>query len=286
MVRTVRSIEEEARVRRVAGVGWDRYLARAEFAEALEGRILRDLREWAAEGVRRVLVVGLEDHGGLALAMASAGLFVTVVDPDEAVVTAVREKAEAERCALRMNFYSSDYMQKEFSSSGFDCAVFLSALSRYNEPVVVVKKAARELRAGGRFFGRIRVRPPLPRPGAWFDRAPAVKHWMARAREVASRVAFLERFMAIPEAQEFLAALSGVLKVERAERVHLVAPFLAGVGSGLPGETVRAAFLQALRTIARTEDKVLARVPAAASLGTYLVVFATKELGLGRTFRV
>lgn len=285
MVRTLRSIEEEARVRRVGGVGWDRYLSRADFLEALDGRVIRDLRGWASEGVRRVLVVGLEDRGGLALSMAAAGLFVTVVDPDDAVVTAVRGKAEAEKCALRMNFYSSDYIQKEFSSSGFDLAVFLSALSRYNEPLVVVKKAARELRAGGRFFGRVRVRPPLPGAGAWLERLPRMRDWKARARDLASRVALLDRWMGIPEADEFLQGLSGVLKVERADRVHLVAPVLAAVGSDLPGEATRALAVRALRALAGAEERALSRVTPARFLASYLVVFATKELGLGKTFR-
>ncbi len=286
MVRTVRSIEEEARVRRVWGVGWDRYLSRADFLQAVDGRVIRDLREWASEGVRRVLVVGLEDRGGLALSMAAAGLFVTAVDPDEAVVTAVRAKAEAEKCALRMNFYASDYVQKEFSSSGFDLAVFLSALSRYSEPLVVVRKAARELRAGGRFFGRVRVRPALPGAGAWLDGVPRVRDLEARVREMASRVALLERWMSIPLADDFVAGLSGVLKVERAERVHLMAPVLAAIGSDLPGEGTRAAAVRAIRALAGAEGRILSRVSPARFLASYLVVFATKELGLGKTFRL
>lgn len=286
MVRTVRSIEEEARVRRVAGVGWDRYLSRADFLEALDGRVIRDLRAWASEGVRRVLVVGLEDRGGLALSMATAGLFVTVVDPDEAVVAAVRGKAEAEKCALRMNLYSSDYIQKEFSSSGFDLAVFLSALSRYNEPLVVVKKAARELRAGGRFFGRIRVRPPFPAIGGWIDRLSFAKGWKVRARELASRVALLDRWTSIPDADRFLAGVSEVLKVERAERMHLVTPALAAMGMDVPGERTRALAARTVATLAGVEDRVLARVAPAGLLASHLVVFASKELGLGRTFRV
>lgn len=286
MVRTVRSIEEEARVRRVWGVGWDRYLSRGDFLQALDGRVLRDLREWASEGVRRVLVVGLEDRGGLALSMAAAGLFVTVVEPDEAVVTAVRGKAEAERCALRMNFYASDYVQKEFSSSGFDLAVFLSALSRYDEPLVVVKKAARELRAGGRFFARVRVRPAVPGAGAWFDRVPRLRDWKVRARETASRVALLDRWMSIPSADDFVAGLAGVLKVERAERVHLMAPVLAAIGSDLPGEGTRAAAVRAIGALAGAEERILSRVSPARFLASYLVVFATKELGLGKTFRL
>lgn len=282
MVRTLRSLEEEARVRRVGGVGWDMYLSRADFLDATDGRFLRDLRKWASEGVRRVLIVGLEDRGGLALALASAGLFVTVVEPDEGLVKAVREKAEAEKCGLRMNFYASDYVQKEFASSGFDFAVFLSTLSRYNEPLVVVKKAARELRAGGRFFCRIRVRPGLPNVGGRLHRLPLMK----RARDLASRVAILDRFMNIPEANSFLLGLSEVLKVERAERAHILAPALAALGSALPGETTRALTVRALAALEGAERLLLSRMSAARWFASYLVVFATKELGLGRTFRV
>lgn len=286
MVRTVRSIEEEARVRRVAGVGWDRYLSRPGFLETLDGRYIEALREWSRDGVRRVLVVGLEDGGGLAISLASAGQFVTVVDPDEALVNEVRRKAEAEKCALRMNVYASEYMQKEFASSGFDLAVFLSSLSRYNEPLTVVKKAARELRAGGRFFARIRVRPGLPRVGEWLDRlVPSASKWKKRAMDTATRVALVERWASMPDAEGFLAGLMEVFKVERVERTHIVTPMLAAIGSQLPGETARGLAIHLLQTLVEVERHV-ARIAPGRFLASYLVVFAVKELGLGRTFRI
>ena len=283
MVRTMRSIEEEARVRRVSGVGLDAYLSRGEFLDALDGPVLRDLKAFASEGVRRVLVVGLEDRGGLALSFASAGLFVTVVEPDEALVGQVRERAEREKCAMRMNLYASDYMKREFASSGFDLAVFYASLSRYNEPVVVVKKAARELRAGGRFFARVRVRPAWPGPEV---RPGAVQRVASRIRTAASRIGFLDRFLAIPDAASFLKQVSEVLKVERSEVVHLVSPVLADLACRLPTEAARRNAARALKTLSSLERRALQGVHPARMLASYLVLFASKEMGLGRTFRL
>jgi len=283
MVRTVRSIEEEARVRRVSGVGFDGCLSEPEFREALEGRTIQALLEWASEGVRRVLVVGLEDRGNIALALANANLFVTVVEPDESLIDRVSKRADEENCSIRMNFYSSDYMKREFSASGFDMAVFFSALSQYNEPDVVVKKATRELRAGGKLFARLRVRPSLGLVSRARSRFPVADRLFRRAGDIASGVPWLGRYLAIPDARAFLEAVGDVLKVEKVQHEHLVAAGLGWFGANLPGGA-RSLAARAVGTVSQVEALAI-RGPGR-NLASHLVVFATKELGLGKAFRV
>lgn len=283
MVRTVRSIEEEARVRLVSGPGLDESLSDPDLLDVLEGPVVQRVVTWAADGGRRALVVGLEDRGRIALALASAGLFVTVVDPDERLHDAVRAAADEARCGIRLNFYASDYMKREFATSGFDVAVFFSVLSRYNEPIVVLKKAARELRAGGRVFARVRVRPPASLVRKALARAPAVDRVAgqvaARVSSFASRLPGVASVTGLPDAAALVEQASEVFKVETVERRHLVAPLVGWAAR-------RNAALARVLPAAMRADEVLFRVPGASLLATHVLLWGTKELGLGRTFRV
>jgi len=281
MVRTLRSIEEEARVRQVYGPGVDACLADRETMDALEAHTVADLMRWSAEGVRRVLVVGLEDRGRVALAFARINLFVTVVDPDEALVNEVRAAAEEAKCAQRMNFYASDYMHREFMVSGFDLAVFFAALSRYNEPMVVLRKAERELRAGGKLFARIRVRPAIRVPRVPAAAAPHVGRVSAWLGKVSNRVPGLSRYLALPGADRFLAELGEVLKVERVERSHLFAGAVARLAQSLKPAGIDIG--GAVPVASRADEAILGSGPLR-SLSTHMVVYAVKELGLGKTF--
>jgi len=284
MVRTVRSIEEEASVRRTSSIGADVFLARPEYRDALEGRTIKDLLEWSEEGVRRVLVVGLEDRGHIALSMATSGKFVTVVEPDESLLSRVSERAGEVNCSGRMNFYPTDYMKKAFSSSGFDMVVFFSTLSSYNHPVVVVKKATRELRAGGKVFVRMRVRPSLGLVSAAGERLPAVRRFLDRAGELASRLPGVSRYLERPDSATFMKSMDDVVKVEHVEYRHIVSSGLGLVGARLSGDAGDSA-ADVLEKLARAEDAVLKLSPMK-SLATYMVIYGTKELGLGKAFRV
>jgi SAM-dependent methyltransferase len=284
MVRTVRSMEEEARVQRVSGLGIDSVLSDSGLLDALEGRTIDTLIAWAADGTRRALVVGLEDEGRIALALAKAGLFVTVAEPDEARIERLRAAADEARCGIRLNFYATDYMKKEFTSSGFDVAILFSTLSRYNEPLVVLKKAARELRAGGRVFARLRVRPSLAPVRDLVARLPKGDLLANRVEQYALRIPAVARVVAIPDDRGFLEDVGEVFKVEKVERVHLAAPAVAWLSRNAPrGRDLAAkAFPHALRL----DETLFARVPAARNLATYVLFWGTKELGLGKTFRV
>lgn len=282
MVRTVRSIQEEARVRLISGPGIDRYLEDPNLLEIVDGPLLKDIRAWASEGVRRVLVVGLEDRGRLALDLARLGLFVTVVDPDNTLVLAAQALAEREKCGIRMNFYGSDYMKREFATGGFDMVIFFAALPRFSEPNVVISKAARELRAGGKFFARLRVRPGLSRLRKEVaGRLPLLEKGLSQLEAVGRRAkAVLGLPRLPPESDEIVEACGRVLKVEKVEYVHLISPLLALGACSLPIPQTLVRYAAHLDTVA------LRRLPHLRVFATHLVLRATKELGLGKTFRL
>lgn len=286
MVRTLRSIEEEARVHRVSGPGTDAILADPGLSDLLEGERLAALLSWAKDGARRALVVGLEDRGRIALELAKAGIFVTIVDPDERLQKPVMDAADEARCSIRMNFYASDYMKREFAASGFDLIIFFSALGRYNEPIVVLKKASRELRAGGRVYGRLRVRPPVEPILARVRKIPGAPAVLAKAAELVARLPGVSVVAALPEADEFLADVGEVFKVEKSARFHLAAPVVAWLSREprvpAPAHDLLARALPA----ALKADRLVLRAGPARVLATHLEFFGCKELQLGKTFRV
>lgn len=284
MVRTMRSIEEEARVHRLSGMSGEAFLADADLADVLEGDILKDLIAWGTDGVRRALVVGLEDQGRLPLALAKAGVFVTIVEPDESLHEPVKAAADAARCAIQMNFYASDYMKRDFAASGFDLAVFYAALSNYNEPLVVLRKAARELRAGGRLFARVRVRPSLAPVARMVGRLPHGAEIIQKAGELAARVPRVQSVLGLPDGAALLDGAAEVFKIERTVRYHLIAPVLGRLGAhpAMPGRQWLAKAVPA----AVRADALALRIRPLAFLASHLAIFGVKELGLGRTFRL
>jgi SAM-dependent methyltransferase len=284
MVRTVRSVEEEARVHRVSGPGLDAFLADESRTELLEGRMLGEVLAWAHDGARRALIVGLEDRGRIALDLAKAGVFVTVVEPDVSLHGPLMAQAEAARCSIRLTIFASDYMKREFSTSGFDLAIFFATLGRYNEPMILLKKAARELRAGGRVFARLRVRPPLGGLARLVGRLPRGADVIRKAGEWSARVPGLAAVLALPDADSLLEAVGEVFKIEKAERYHLVAPVLGWL-SIQPRMPARELLGKAIPAAARLDDKAL-RLKAMAPFATHVAFYGSKELGLGKTFRV
>ncbi len=284
MVRTMRSIEEEARVHRLGATAPEAFLADAALADMLEGDILKDLVAWGTDGVRRALVVGLEDRGRIALALAKAGVFVTVVEPDESLHEPVKVAADAARCGIQLNFYASDYMKRDFAASGFDLAVFYATLSTYNEPLIVLKKASRELRAGGRLFARVRVRPSLAPMARLIGRMPHGADVVKKVGELAYRVPQVQSILGLPDGAALLDGASEVFKIERTVRYHLVAPLLGRLGSAvkIPGHQWLAKAVPA----AVRADAMALRLRPLEYLATHLAIFGVKELGLGRTFRV
>lgn len=293
MVRTRRSIDEEARVRLISGPGTDAFLTDRPIAGQVEGELLDELFTWGTEVARRALVVGLEDGGFIALELARRGIFVTVVEPDESLHQPVMAAAEAEHFLIRMNFYASDYMKREFASSGFDLAIFYSVLSRYNEPLVVLKKAARELRAGGRVFARIRVRPPMDRVNKLvsplvklFDKIPGAVGARQKMTDALERMPVASSVMALPDSAELLEDIAGVFKIERHVQRHLIAPMVGWVGvqPAVPG-FARSLVKRCVPAFVKA-DQMVVKAAKGRPIANHLYIFGLKELGLGHTFRV
>lgn len=284
MVRTMRSIEEEARVHRVSGPGIDGFLEDAALTEALEGRTIADVLAWARDGARRALVVGLEDKGRIAIELLKANVFVTVVESDETRIAALQALADEAKCGIRLNAYASDYMKREFASGGFDLAIFFASLGRYNEPVVILKKAARELRAGGRIFVRILVRPPTGAISKALSRIPGADKVLPGAAGFLGRLPGVSTLLALPDAADLVAEAGEVFKVERVERYHVLAPLVGWLSASQPGPVGRLAG-RILPLALRADDAVL-KTRALAPFATYLAFYGAKELQLGKTFRL
>ncbi len=281
----------------VSGPGTDAFLADETVAGQMEGDAIDEMLKWGTEVARRALVVGLEDRGRIALELARRGVFVTVVEPDESLHEPVRMAAEAEHKSIQLTFFASDYMKREFQTSGFDLAIFYSVLSRYNEPMVVLKKAARELRAGGRVFARIRVRPDMAviqkRVGPVVEKIDSVPKLAelrgkvtGKVTETVEKLPLVSRLVALPDAGALLEDVKGVFKVERYEQHHFLAPLVgwAGTWAKLPAP-VRGLVLRWL-PVASKVDGVVVKQAGAHLVATHLYIYGLKELGLGHTFRV
>jgi len=297
MVRTRRSIEEENRVMLVSGPGMDSFLADEDVAKLIEGEAIQEMLVWATDVARRVLVVGLEDRGRIALELARRKLFVTVVEPDESLLDEFWQKVESEGCSGYVTRFVSDYMKRDFQPSGFDLAVFFSVLSRYNEPLVVLKKAARELRAGGRVFARIRVRPdmtnlrtrvaPLVAKIDRVERLAGLRSMVQRkASGLADSVPTVAHLTTLPEAGAFLTQVGEIFKIDRHEQRHLFGPVIGWLSTCSripePARNLASGMLQIVDRI----DGVIVKSEGTRHLATHLYIYGLKELGLGHTFRV
>ena len=281
MVRTKRSIEEEARVRRVSGQNREEYLANPEVADLLEGEILKELFAWGTEGVRRALVVGLEDQGRIALELVKAGVFVTVVEPDESLHEPVLQAAGNR--GIQLNFYASDYMKRDFASSGFDMAIFYSTLASYNEPLVVLKKAARELRAGGRVFARVRVRPTLAPIEQLLGKIPHASKVTDKIGELVAPVPSIQAVLSLPVGAALLEGAGEIFKIERSIKYHLIAPVIGQLG--VKPNAGQQLMKKALPLVIKVDNVALKAKPLAL-IATHQAIFGSKELGLGKTFKL
>lgn len=280
MVRTVRSIEEEARVKRIFNPYLDSVIEDPIIAETLEKDTIKSILDFSSEGVRRVLWVGLEDRGNIALKLANAGLFVTVVEPDNQLIEDLRKKAEEKRCAMQINLFNSSYMEREFQTSGFDLAVFFACLHRFNEPIVVLKKACRELRAGGKIFIRMFLRPEV---SSMFGRFISAERIDKLTRFITNRFPALDWVSKLPTYNDFLAEVKAIFKVENVLHRHVIAPFFA-YGIHVSPRRIRPILTSLIPLFTRIDTAMIQNgiIPNALQV----LILGTKELGLGKTFRV
>lgn len=284
MVRTLRSIEEEARVHQVRGPGLDRWFADAGLRGLLEGPEWARTMAFLQDGTRRVLVAGLQEDGEAALELLRAGKFVTVVDPDEGAVASLQQRAREAHCDLRLHAIACDYMKREFQAGGFDGAFFPAVLGRYNEPLVVLRKAARELRVGGRIAFRIPVRPSMEGLQRLLGRWSVLERAASRIGEDLLRVPAVRSLTEIPGHQELLAQVGEVFRVESVTTMHLLAPLAGSLAVAGPDPLATMA-RRVVPWLDRVDRAVVSREPFRQWVGT-LLVHGSKELQLGRTFQV
>jgi len=277
MVRTKRSIDEEQRVRLLDQPLADPLVLRGEWTQAFTGKLMDRVVKWGARPSKRVLVVGLEDKGDLAMRFLRKGMFVTVVDPDKTKIDALNQMADAEGVGLKLNAFADEYISRQFAISSFDLICMFSILSRYSEPFVVIRKAKRELKTAAQIFARFRTRPDIKIP----DRV-TIPGFVGRMAKKISDIAGLEDLiLRLPTNAMVMEAMEKEFSVKETIATDTLAlPLALAVGKlglNLPVEKA-SGILNELETRIPGRFRYLA--------GGTLSVFATKEKELGSTFSV
>ena len=275
MVRTRRSIEEEARVRWLEEPCLDPLSAQGRVQEALIERVV----QWGGTRGKRALVVGLEDGGRIALGLLRKGLFVTVVDPSQEAIASLKEAAEKEKIGLGLNTFADSYMSRDFSISSFDLVVIYAALNHFSEPFVVVRKAKREMKVGARFFGRINTRPEIPLDKLPLHKIPQrITGIVGKVWERLKATSVFSIYSQWPTAQM---ALEGFKQEFSVEDVVLVNPLV--VTTGVVTSKLGLSISRVEGLLSPLEERI--PEPWRMRLGGSLGVFALKERELGRTFK-
>ncbi len=277
MVRTKRSIEEEQRVRLLDQPMADPVVLRHEWMQAFTGGLVDKVVEWGARPSKRALVVGLEDHGNLAMRLLEKGMFVTVVDPVQQRIDALNDLAAHRGVGLKLNAICDEYIRREFARASFDLACLFSILARYSEPFVVVRKVKRELKAGAQVFARFRTRPDFRLPERIELPGPVTK----AVRLVSDRVRpILENLLRLPTNAKVIEEMSREFTIqETMTKETLALPltlFMGRLGLNIP-------FGRAFYVLDDLESRIPGRIKDAA--GGSMAVFAVKEKELGTTFR-
>jgi ubiquinone/menaquinone biosynthesis C-methylase UbiE len=304
MVRTRRSIEEENRVHLVSGRRIPSYIEIEEIAENFNSEIYDEIIAWGSAPNKKALVIGLEDHGRIALMLLKKGMFVTAVDKDEPKITALLDEIQKQSLGLRFNHYVKDYMKIEFATTGFDLAVIPFALNRYNEPLVVLRKTKRELKIGGKCFVRFLIKPDIPlSAGKIISGNQSGKNtnnrFLSGAIEKSGK--FLSKTLSNPYAEKIRNSLSKLVsertgfhylneeikKEFRIEKSVVSPPFssFAADFAHKKGGYLRKFLLHNLKTIIKSEDYFLKKFPLNPFCNS-VSFFLNKELELGKTFRV
>ena len=275
MVRTKKSIDEEQRVQLFDQPFADPVFLRMKWTKAFTHGLVDRVVKWGSRPSKRVLVVGLEDGGDLAMRFLKLGMFVTVVDPDRAKVDALNRLADAAGTGLKLNAFVDEYVSRQFAISSFDLVCLFSILSRYSEPFVVVRKAKREMKTAAQLFARFRTRPDIGLP----QRLPA---FVGRFAKKVSDFADLENYLfRLPTASLVIQEMENEFKVQDIISMDtLTLPLTLTIGRlGLPLPVDRAEGL-----IHGLETRIPERFRQV--IGGSISVFATKEKELGTTFSV
>jgi SAM-dependent methyltransferase len=243
--------------REMVGLDWDPdrrvpgWIEQSRFRRSMDAEVIAELSamEWKNGG--RVLAVGVAED--VLLWLLQEASHVTVVEPVPAIAQRLQAAIQGRADIRSLTWHAKAYGAISFEANTFDLTVLLDEFNHYADPVNCGRKAARELRIGGRLLSRATLRPPGGEPDGW-----------------------------AMDFEAFQAGTEGVLLVDRVDRHGVATAAVAGHFAGmLPGiRSLGRALLPAARRVdAKLEERVFAERPALAW------VEGTKALALGRVFR-
>lgn len=276
MIQLRSALEELGRIRRT-DVGYPAWQSDPSVREQLDGPTRAGLLDKAPSPGQKALLLGAS-WPRLAVDLAERGVFVTVADDDARRNTEVSRLAGSAGQLGRITVTGEDYKDTNFEASAFNLIVAWDTLNTYSEFEPLLKKIVRELKAGGRLFLRVWVRPE---PGSRRGLRRALRSVLPLLESANADVLAADTFL-MPERGALdrisvLSALEKLLVVHGVEPQHAIAADLADLIAGVaPG------LLPALSSAMALDRRILVARPG---LARFLAVGAVKEKQLGRVFR-
>ncbi len=242
----------------------------------------RPVRAWLAERGpdedQRVLAAGVGPHE--ITQWLHRGCQVSVVEDDPERARAIL-RAAGPRWAGRLNVQARAWGDVRFERASFDVIVLNGELNRYGHAINAGRKAARELKMGGRLLVRLTVEPldaSVRGTREAIDRLPgALRHRAHRAASRLRRGVLGEKWTV--DAHALLEGIADIARPEETRRFHaLPTVLLAAAAARLrPGPTRRAALGALRRAVAAERGQ---EHPTAVTVCAECV----KDVGLGRVF--
>ncbi len=214
-----------------------------DLRESLDGDLCQKLVEWGANPARKALVVGAF-WPELVLELARKDMFVTVVDSDPELLSAMSAAAAEAGLLTTITCIAGNYIERTFEPGAFNLAVLWDVINRYTEYQPLLKKVTRELKTGGQLFLRSKIKgmPAIAAKGA------------------------LDR-------NELMALVEELLVVQETIFHHVTACRVAEKAS-------RSGFAKKMLPSALSLDKSLLR--ASPGMARYVAILAAKEKQLGK----
>lgn len=247
------------------------YLRDERLRGPIEEAARRAMWSLLEDGFQTVLMAGLPPT--IVTELAERGCSVTVVEPDPERVRLLQEEILRRSLFRKISIIQKELGQVSFEPSSFEAAIVFDELNRYPLPSNVVRKTARELKMGGRFFAKITVREAEEGKASGPVRTlvGGLRRRLSGGKEAAPYAIALE---------PLLDDLRKVLSVKDIGQSKGISPVIASAVARLPGRlvTLGARALGPARDVDEALSSVLER-------GTFIAwISATKDIGFGRVF--
>ncbi len=286
-----------------------------QWAGRLDEALTSEVRAVVGPGRGRVLFVGA-GWPATAFELAREGRFVTLLDPSLERLKPLREEVASTGLASHLTLDSRPYGDVSFESGTFEAVVLFDPFPYMASPAALIKKAGRELRAGGTLLiltvlargapypetavaRGLRVAPlQVPPPQKLVNYLAAARdkllsgtyrglsllHLLSSdARERHSRGELSVPPWRRPSWDELFTALSQQLVVMRVVPLELLAFEVSELAAALSDRL--AAGVRALVGPAARLDRRLLEHPTGRALAPAVLVIASKERELGRVFQ-